>query len=340
MADTPAEHIVVVDDDTALLALLTRQLQRAGFEVHAFDSGPPALEAVSRLVTCLVVADWNMPGMDGLQLCRAVRELEAMQAVQQVYFILLTAHDRKEQVVEGLAAGANDYLTKPYHEGELLARVRVGERMVRLSRELLQRTVELHKANAQMAVLAARLEQQARSDTLTGLPNRRCLFERFHEQWELSTRSGLPLSCVVIDVDRFKQINDTFGHATGDLVLQKLAEVLRDSSRRPDLCARYGGEEFAIVCPATDLRGAAQLAERLRAAVELESSTWSLGPPRITVSCGVAERRSDMPGPDELLRLADAMLYEAKAHGRNQVWRCVGAGGGERVPAETALSTS
>ena len=340
MADAPAEHIVVVDDDTALLALLKRQLQRAGFEVHAFDSGPPALEIVPGLGSCLVVADWNMPGMDGLQLCRAVRELEAMQAIHQVYFILLTAHDRKEQIIEGLAAGANDYLTKPYHEGELLARVRVGERMVRLSRELLQRTIELHKANAQMAVLANRLEQQARSDILTGLPNRRCLFERFHEQWELSTRSGLPLSCLVIDVDCFKRVNDTYGHATGDLVLRNLAEVMRRCSRRPDLCARYGGEEFAIICPATDLAGASQLAERLRAAVELESTAWNLGPPRITISCGVAERRTDVPGPDELLRLADAMLYEAKSHGRNQVWRCVGPGVGERVPPETALSTS
>ncbi len=340
MSDAPAEHIVVVDDDTALLVLLKRQLQRAGFQVHTFDSGPPALEVVPGLGSCLMVADWNMPGMDGLQLCRAVRELEAMQAVQHVYFILLTAHDRKEHVIEGLAAGANDYLTKPYHEGELLARVRVGQRMLRLSRELLERTIELHKANAQMAMLAHRLEQQARTDALTGLPNRRCLFERFYEQWELCSRTGLPLSCIVLDVDQFKRVNDTYGHPVGDRVLQNLAELLRRSSRRPDLSARFGGEEFAIICPATDLAGASQLAERLRAVVEAESGQWDLGPPRVTVSCGVAERRPDVPGPDELLRLADAMLYEAKAHGRNQVWRCTGPGGGERVLSEPAASRS
>jgi DNA-binding response OmpR family regulator len=166
---------MVVDDDAATLALLQRQLQDAGYEVETYVDGRAALQATRQMGNGIVIADWSMPVMDGLELCRAVRELQGLQAPGGVHFILLSAHDDKNRLAAGLAAGANDYVTKPCHFGELLARIRVGQRMLQLQDELIHRNVEVQKANAQMAVLANKLEHRANTDILIGLPNRRCL---------------------------------------------------------------------------------------------------------------------------------------------------------------------
>jgi two-component system chemotaxis response regulator CheY len=325
---SPQPRIIVVDDDADLRRLLEHQLRKAGYDVVASENGQDALQSITNLGSGIIVADWSMPGMSGLELCRAVNDLRDMQAVGNTYFILLTALQDKAHVVEGLAAGANDYLTKPYDVGELLARVQVGERMLRLQDELLRRNIEVQKANAEMAMLANKLDRLANTDALTQLANRRCLFARFEETWHATLRARVPLSCIMVDVDGFKRINDTHGHACGDDVLVRVADCIRNSTPRPDLCGRFGGEEFLVLLPGLSAVEATSVAEELRLHVAHPTPAGVPGPVAVTVSCGVAERQSAGATPDELVRHADAMLYLAKQHGRNQTWVCGADGQG------------
>jgi two-component system cell cycle response regulator len=320
MPDADLTHIVLAEDDPASRALLARQLRKAGFQVIACENGKEALAAVRREVRCLVVADWTMPEMDGLELCRAVRSLTEMHALSFVYFILLTAHTDTDQIVAGLEAGADDYLTKPYHKQELLARLRTGVRLCNLQAELINRQIELHRANRELGVLARKLEILASTDELTGVANRRSLFKRFAEAWALAERNDQPLGCILFDIDRFKLINDTHGHAAGDAVLKELSARCEQVLRASDVLGRIGGEEFCVICPVTSAEGAAHLAERLRARVAQTVFSITDAAISVTISLGVAGRRPVHTGPDELTREADAMLYRAKDSGRNQVW--------------------
>lgn len=337
MHEPVAARIVVVEDDAATRVLLVRQLEKAGYEALAFGDGRAALASISTMNTGIVIADWSMPVMDGLELCAAVREMQAMHALGHVHYILLTAHSTKDSVVEGLAAGADDYLTKPYHPGELMARIRVGERMLRLQEEAVHRTMELQKANAQMALLANKLEELASTDTLTRLPNRRRLFERLEAAWKTSGDNHAALSCIMLDVDHFKSVNDTYGHAAGDKLLKEAADAIRRNAARPDLCGRFGGEEFMLVLPAMSRMRATTLAERVRTDIAGRRVLWEGKVITATVSCGVAERTVNTLRPDELIRNADAMLYLAKEHGRNQTWVCGADGTGCRAGDAGAL---
>jgi diguanylate cyclase (GGDEF)-like protein len=320
MAEPARRRIVVVEDDVATQRLLQRQLENAGYQVAAFDDGRTALDRIRESGAGIVITDWSMPGLDGLELCRALRELEGLQALGSTYIILLTAHDAKEQVIAGLQAGANDYLIKPYHPGELLARIQVGDRILQLQEELLGRTLELHKANAQMALLAGKLEHLANTDVLTGLGNRRRLLERLGEAWDAAERSGEPLSAIMLDLDYFKRVNDTYGHAAGDDVLRYVAGVIRRSVRRPELCGRFGGEEFLLIYTAMTADQAAALAEKIRSDVRGRRVMIQDAPIDVSVSGGVAQKGRYAASPEELIRRADAMLYAAKEHGRNQTW--------------------
>jgi two-component system cell cycle response regulator len=320
--------MVIVDDDVLTRKLLQRQLQDAGYSVDAYPDGRSALQAICQMGSGIVVADWSMPVMDGLELCQATRELQDMRVLGNIHVIMLTAFDTKEKIVEGLAAGANDYLTKPYHLGELLARVKVGERVLRLQDELVHRNLEVQKANAQMAVLANKLEKMANIDTLTGLPNRRYLFERFNEAWCTAELEHQPLSCLMLDVDRFKRTNDTCGHAMGDQVLRRVADAIRQHTLQPELCGRFGGEEFVLIFPATSATVAAARADQLRTDISVASVSGRNGPISVTVSCGVAEKEVGTSCADDLIRNSDAMLYLAKEHGRNQTWLLDAAGQG------------
>jgi diguanylate cyclase (GGDEF)-like protein len=315
-------RVFVVDDDPATRKLLERQLVRAGYSVQTFADGRAALAAVGTRGCGIVITDWDMPGMTGLELCRAVRELEELQTLGDVYFLLLTAHSSKDDLIRGLEAGANDYLTKPYHHGELLARVRVGERVITLQRELRRHTLEVQKTNAQMALLARKLEQLANTDTLTQLPNRRHLFEQLADCWHAAESGAQPLSCVLLDIDRFKTINDTLGHGAGDEVLKVVAAVILGHARRSEHCGRLGGEEFVVLLPGLELAEAATEAERLRVALAAQPLKIEGKPCAVTVSCGVATRSAATACPDDMIRAADAAMYAAKQNGRNQVWAC------------------
>lgn len=222
------------------------------------------------------------------------------------HVILLTSNTEKEQIVRGLRAGADDYLTKPFHAGELHARVAVGCRFAALYREIEEKN--------------RLLEELARTDSLTGLPNRRAVEDWAKRQLSGAARHGFPMWIAIADLDHFKEVNDKFGHEVGDLVLQRFAQLMRANTRASNFCGRLGGEEFVMVLSQSDMRGASTAMARLRQKLEAETFDFAGLPLRVTASFGVAGFHGrKAPEFAELLRQADGALYAAKANGRNRI---------------------
>ncbi len=309
-------RILVVDDDPSVQRLLGKYLGDAGYEVVQAANGREAISLLGRHGIKLVITDWMMPEMDGISLCRAIRSLES---VSFVYVIVLTGHTDKERVVEALEAGADDFLSKPVHRQELLARLHAGVRILRLEEALANQNLLVHKANAEMALLNQKLEQIATTDELTGLANRREALARLGELWAQSRRYGQPLACVMIDIDHFKRCNDSYGHAAGDAVLNQVAHTLKRSVRTGEIACRVGGEEFLIICPNSTAAAAAQLAERVRQRAQDARVRYGGNELRVTISAGVAECSPGDSSPDALVKAADNALYNAKRSGRNRV---------------------
>src|SRR5271168_2491184 len=231
----PSSTILLAEDDPVTRMLMTRFLKKAGYEVDAVANGSAALDLMTARYYPMLVTDWEMPEMDGVALCKAVRN---MQLDGYVYALLLTARDAKEHIITGLEAGADDYLVKPVHEPELIARLNAGRRILNLEHSL-------RAANQRNRVLSI-------TDALTGSFNRRYLMEQLPREVERCRRYAYPLSVLMCDLDHFKQINDQRGHAAGDDVLQQFAARAQKSIRPySDWIARYGGEEFLIVLPET-----------------------------------------------------------------------------------------
>lgn len=294
--------ILIADDDPVSRRLLEATLIRLGHEVAAVANGTDAILALSAPeAPRLAVLDWMMPGADGLAVCRAIRQ----RTGPYIYLILLTARDRREDLVEGLHAEADDFLTKPLDIVELKARLRSGERVLRLQEGLLAAQEELRR--------------RATHDDLTGLWNRGMILERLTHELGRARRERTAVAVAMADLDHFKHINDTYGHAAGDAVLRYAASRLRETLRDRDCLGRYGGEEFLIVVPNCGASGAMDTAERSRVAVAESSVAFGASTIPVTVSVGVAS--TDAVGYDEaaLMRAADAALYEAKARGRNRV---------------------
>jgi two-component system cell cycle response regulator len=299
--------ILVVEDHPATRQFLALHLKKAGYQVTPAQSGLEALEILEEHFHPLIITDWMMPGMDGLELCRSLRQGEWEG---YVYVILLTARDSQEDIIRGLEAGADDYLTKPVNPLELLARLKTGRRILELEHTLKQRNQEI----ARLSV----------TDPLTGCYNRRYLNETLPQEIKRAWRYHRHLGVIMCDLDHFKHINDTFGHAVGDLVLQEFAAVLKNSVRENiDWLSRYGGEEFVIVLPETDLAGSYTVAERLRRLVADQVMVASAGGIKVTASFGVAPLQPQGGNPrqaaEALLREADRFLYQAKNAGRNLV---------------------
>lgn len=330
--------IILAEDDSASRALLQRQLVNAGYPVIACADGMEAFEAVKGAGGGIVIADWIMPNLDGIGLCRRIRELIDCQALGFVYFILLTAQADKEAVIAGFEAGADDYLTKPYDKQELVARLRAGERIYQLQWQLIHRQLEIQQVNAEIVTLNRKLQLLATTDDLTGSLNRRAFLERLDELIAHAERERRPLGCAMLDLDRFKSINDTHGHQAGDAILRAVVHVARDRLRKYDLIGRLGGEEFCVACPGAARHETAVLAERIRSAVEALTVTCDGTTIAATVSLGVASLTETESAAQRLLGAADTMLYKAKAAGRNQVWVWTPDGAGMRFDAASAAA--
>jgi diguanylate cyclase (GGDEF)-like protein len=251
----------------------------------------------------LAILDWMMPGIDGVELCRRVR---AAGREPYQYILLLTARTDSEDLVEGMDAGADDYLTKPFKAQELRVRLRAGRRILDLQEEL----------------LAAReaLREQATHDGLTGLFNRTTILETLQMEAERAMRERRPLALVLVDLDRFKPINDTHGHLAGDAVLREAARRMKNACRAYDAIGRYGGEEFLAVLPGCGREASRDQAERLRAALAAEPFAAAGVSIPATCSIGVAWREHPLPSHmDAFIHEADEALYAAKDQGRNRV---------------------
>jgi two-component system cell cycle response regulator len=302
----PSPTILLAEDDPVTRMLVTRFLKKAGYEVDAVANGSEALDRMTRRYYPMLVTDWEMPEMDGVALCKAVRN---MQMDGYVYALLLTARDSKEHIIAGLEAGADDYLIKPVHEPELIARLNAGRRILNLEHSL-------RVANQRNRILSI-------TDALTGAYNRRYLMEQLPRELERCRRYAYPLSVLMCDIDRFKQINDAGGHAAGDEVLQQFAARAQKSIRtNSDWVARYGGEEFLIVLPETDYDGAMQVAEKVRTLIGSTPFTTRSGEHGATASFGVASTGPSGPDMslrvDELIRCADECMYRSKQEGRDR----------------------
>jgi len=313
--DSYRMRVLVVENDRTTLVLLEAMLKAAGHEVLLARNDAEAMQLVEQKHPQLVIAGWAMPRMDGAALCRKLRENPAMR---DVYVILLAAEESVERLVEAFDAGADDCLNKPVAQKVFFARLRAAQRVVRLQEELAFDREQLLRFSKDLAASNERLQRLALTDALTELPNRRFAMERLDQEWALSRRGDRALSCMMVDVDHFKPINDRFGHQVGDEALRCIARTLRQSARTQDVVCRYGGEEFLVVCPDTGIEAAYQCAERLRqkvAALKFASQGADI---RLTISIGVAEKREDVASLDDLLGRADECLYAAKQGGRNR----------------------
>jgi len=295
--------IAIVDDDAAIRRLLNFYMARAGYETVECATGEEARQMLSTSQWDLAILDRRLPDMDGVVLAHELRSNREMRAR---YVIMLTGEDDQEAKVEGLELGADDYITKPFQYPELLARIRAGKRIVELQKEL----IEANK----------RLELLSITDGLTRLYNHRYFQDELLRAFEESVRYERPLSLAIIDIDFFKKVNDTYGHAVGDEVLKSVSSIFRESVRATDLVARYGGEEFAVMMPETELDDAMTFAEKIRSLVEATIAETQAGPLQVTVSIGVSSApRTKARSAKELVIHADKALYRAKKNGRNRV---------------------
>ena len=295
--------VAVVDDDAAIRRLVRLFLTRSGYGVVEFATGEEAREQLRRIPWDLASLDRKLPDMDGVDLCL---ELKSNPEFKARYVIMLTGEAEQEDKVQGLDLGADDYITKPFQSAELLARIRAAKRIVDLQKELMESN--------------KRLEMLSITDGLTKLYNHRYLQDELARAFEESHRYQRPLSLAIVDLDFFKKVNDTYGHAVGDEVLKAISRLFQDSIRSADLAARYGGEEFAVMMPETDLDDAVVFAEKIRSLLESTQIETQAGPIRATVSIGVsAVPHSRIHTPKELIVSADRALYRAKKSGRNQV---------------------
>lgn len=308
-------RVLVVEDDRTMLELLEAMLKAAGHEVLVARNGADAMRIAEQQHPQLVIAGWTMPKVDGITLCRKLREDPERH---DVYVIILAMQESVDGLVEAFEAGADDYLVKPVAQKVFFARLRAAQRVVQLQEELAFDREQLLRFSKDLAASNERLQRLALTDALTELPNRRFAMERLEQEWALSKRGNRALSCMMVDIDYFKPVNDKFGHLAGDEALKCVADALRHSARKQDVVCRYGGEEFLVICPDTGIDAASQCAERLRqnvAALKFRSQGADIG---LTVSIGVAQKKEGVASIGALLNRADERLYAAKQGGRNR----------------------
>ncbi|MCB1960773.1 MAG: diguanylate cyclase [Rhodocyclaceae bacterium] len=310
-------NVLLIEDTMTSATVVSHQLARLGLEsVHARD-GEAGLALFKKHRPDLVLLDVIMPGLDGFEVARRIRQLE--EDGEWTPIIFLTARTSDEDLERGIESGGDDYLIKPVSEVVLAAKVRAMQRLAQMRYSLVVLTRRLDEANRELTRLTS-------VDGLTGIANRRCFDETIVREGQRARRNRLPLSVLMVDVDFFKQYNDGYGHQAGDECLKQIAATLQSLLRRPgDLVARFGGEEFVVVLPETNAVGASRVAEEMRQMVDALALPHESAPQHkfVTVSIGVATAYpspdDDCGGVEQLLSSADQALYAAKAEGRNRV---------------------
>ena len=309
-------RLLLVDDDRAVLMILKMLLDNSGHTVAMARNGVEALVMVKEFMPQIIITDWFMPEMDGIAFCRALRNNPLWR---NIYVFIMTSNEGTESLVEAFEAGANDYLSKPINPKVLGARLSAGQRVVQLQEELEHEREQLQIFSNELASSNQMLQKLALTDALTNLPNRRFANEHLERQWALAQRNKSPLSCMMVDIDYFKQVNDTYGHKVGDDVLKKVASVLQSSVRKEDVVCRLGGEEFLVICPGFQQAEFLRYAERLRENVAALTFNEGSGKTfKLTISIGVASKKPELLTSEMLLQLADKRLYKAKESGRNR----------------------
>lgn len=322
VASRSSLQILVVEDDPSTRGALRMAVRALGHDCRAAADGSEACRMLAERPADVVISDWEMPRMTGAELCRKIREMEDGR---YTYFILTSAFHDRLHLLEGMAAGADDYQKKPIDLDELEARLVSAARVVALHRRLAERENNLRRDSTQ-------LWAASRTDALTGVGNRLHMEEELAATWAKRERYGHRFSVAIVDVDHFKQYNDGFGHLAGDEALRQVAKALRHAVRAGDAVFRYGGEEFVVLLPEQSLADAKRAVDRVREEVLAGEIRRPEQGRRLTVSAGVAEldRGVDASVADWLAR-ADAALYIAKTHGRNRV---------ETVPSDRGPTTA
>ncbi len=295
--------ILVADDSAVYRKLVEQTLSQDRYSILFAKTGASAIELFEQHRPTLVITDWVMPDLTGIEVCRQIR---ASAQGSYTYIIIVTSASEKENVVEGLEAGADDYLTKPFHPKELLLRVGVGSRLV-----------ELHQ---QIESQNRLLKELALTDALTGLPNRRAVEDWAKGQLSAAVRHGFSFSVVIADLDNFKVVNDTYGHDAGDTVLKEFAGILKKSVRSSDMCGRTGGEEFIIIFTHADECNVEIVVKRALHQLRAQEFSFGTKTVQVTASFGIATfQGTGLPEFAKLVKQADAALYVAKRGGRNRI---------------------
>lgn len=304
------KNIFIVDDVQENLQVLGNILKEQGFNISFARDGVQALKGVEKRKPDLILLDVSMPEMDGYEACE---RLKSDSDTSDIPVIFLTARSEVEDMVKGFRLGAVDYVTKPFHKEELLARVSTHLDL-KDAKDIIKRQVEeLEKKNEE-------LYQNSITDRLTGVSNRLFLLDFLNREFSKARRKETPLSCIILDIDHFKKVNDSYGHLAGDRILAETAKLINSEVRNEDVFGRYGGEEFLLILPDTTMDEARKVGEKVRTAVESNTVLFEGKELKITISLGLAEYlNSESANEDQLIGSADTALYSAKKSGRNRL---------------------
>ena len=290
-------NVLIAEDDIISCRALEKNLRDWGYRVHVTKNGEEAWEIIKNGGIRLAIVDWGMPKMNGLELCHKIRNEYQPREEKYLYIILLTGRDLEKDIITGLSAGADDYITKPFSYMELKVRIQNGARIIALQ------DIQLQKAN---------------TDSLTQLWNRKKILEILEEELNRNFRENIPLGVIMLDIDNFKTINDTYGHLIGDKVIIEVASRLKKKIRSYDKIGRYGGDELLLILPGLGRQDAKNIAERLRQSVCAEKIQTEAGALNITVSLGVSIfDTASRPSTKKMIEESDLALYVAKGRGRN-----------------------
>lgn len=290
----PKPLVLIVEDSSVNSRLCEKLLNKKGFATVVCSDAEKAIKYINIESPDLILLDIVMPGIDGYEFCSLIKN---NLKIKDTPIIFLSAMDDEKSIIKGFECGGVDFVTKPFRHQELLARIRTH--------------VELKQAKE-------KLLRMATTDELTCLANRRHFMERLHEEYERSRRNESEFTMLMIDIDYFKNINDTYGHQAGDIVLRRLSDTMKNNLRLSDILGRIGGEEFAILLPDTEIREGMAIAERLRKKIENLGIPYNGSVLHITISIGASPSFNDDTGIDSILQRSDSALYKAKGMGRNQ----------------------